>query len=203
MQASTTALQKASVRAPRRGSSPRSTRGRSLILAAKITAFGLVLVLCWQPLMTLGLVSRFVLPTPYDTLRSFISLSVNLFTGGYVLEALSITVTEILLGFVIATVLGAILGIIAGDTKFGNDVMMPYIVALNSMPKVAFAPVFIAWLGFGLGPKILLAAFIAFFPVTVNTATGIRSHSKNADYLFKSMRARVAARGPLEGTRAG
>jgi NitT/TauT family transport system permease protein len=64
---------------------------------------------------------------------------------------------------------------------------MPYLVAIDSMPKVAFAPLFIAWLGFDISSKVALAAFIATFPIVVATAAGLHAASENERMLFKSI----------------
>jgi NitT/TauT family transport system permease protein len=63
---------------------------------------------------------------------------------------------------------------------------MPYLVALDTMPKVAFAPIFIAWLGFGIESKVALATFIATFPIIVGTAAGLHSADENSRMLFKT-----------------
>lgn len=167
----------------------RSHLGDSLVILAKQIGFGLALIGTWQLVVWAGLVSEFVLPSPWDTLMALGRAAENILTGGFLFDAFVITTTEVVAGLAVATVAGLILGVIVGDTRFGADVVMPYVVAVNSMPKIAFAPVFVAWLGFGLSPKILLAAFIAFFPVVVNTAAGVAAHSENEAYLFSSMRA--------------
>lgn len=64
---------------------------------------------------------------------------------------------------------------------------MPYLVGFNAVPKVAFAPVFVAWLGFGINAKVVMALFIAFFPVIVNTAAGLASTDRDTIMLFRSM----------------
>ena len=87
-----------------------------------------------------------------------------------------------------ATLLEAIrLGVLVGETKFGERAVMPYLVALDTMPKVAFAPIFIAWLGFDIQSKVALATFIATFPIVVGTAAGLHAADENARMLFKTM----------------
>src|SRR3546814_1355935 len=68
-----------------------------------------------------------------------------------------ITLKEVFYGFILATVIGFTLGVLVGETAFGERAVMPYLVALDTMPKVAFAPLFIAWLGFGIESKVALA----------------------------------------------
>ena len=66
---------------------------------------------------------------------------------------------------------------------------MPYLVAFNALPKVAFAPVFVAWFGFGANSKIVMALFVAFFPVIVDTAAGLASVDADTQMLFQAMEA--------------
>jgi NitT/TauT family transport system permease protein len=141
----------------------------------------------WWAATASGLVSRIILPSPGETLEDFIFVGGNIFDGGYVLEALVTTTKTVLYAFAIATGLGFSLGVLVGETKFGERAVMPYLVAIDTMPKVAFAPLFIAWLGFDIGSKVALAAFIATFPIVVSTAAGLYAASENERMLFKSM----------------
>ncbi|MEQ9247698.1 MAG: ABC transporter permease, partial [Nitratireductor sp.] len=95
----------------------------------------------------------------------------------------------VVFGFLLASAIGLTLGMIIGATTFGRKAIMPYVVAINTMPKVAFAPLFVAWFGFGIESKIMMAAFISFFPVTINTAAGLAATDSNMSMLFKSLEA--------------
>ena len=101
--------------------------------------------------------------------------------------ALWITTQEVLYGFALAIAIGFTLGVLVGETAFGERAVMPYLVAIDTMPKVAFAPLFVAWLGFGIASKVALAAFIATFPIVVGTAAGLHAADDNARMLFKTM----------------
>ena len=103
------------------------------------------------------------------------------------LPAFWITTQEVLLGFAIAITIGFTLGVLVGETAFGERAVLPYLVAIDTMPKVAFAPLFIAWLGFGISSKVALAAFIATFPIVVGTAAGLHAADENARMLFRTM----------------
>ena len=85
------------------------------------------------------------------------------------------------------SLIGFSLGVLVGETAFGERAVMPYLVAIDTMPKIAFAPLFIAWLGFGISSKVALAAFIATFPIVVGTAAGLHAADENARMLFKTM----------------
>lgn len=141
----------------------------------------------WQLVTGLGMVSPIILPTPLETLKDMIFVGKNLATGGYLLSALWITILEVIYGFALAITIGFSLGVLVGETAFGEKAVMPYLVAIDTMPKVAFAPLFVAWLGFGIESKVALAAFIATFPIVVGTAAGLHAADENARMLFKTM----------------
>ena len=141
----------------------------------------------WQLVYLIELVSPIILPSPAETIEDLFVVGRNLLTGDYMLKALWVTTQEVLLGFIIAVVFGFALGVLVGETSFGERAVMPYLVAINTMPKVAFAPLFVSWLGFGIASKVALAAFIAFFPVIVGTAAGLHAADQNARMLFKTM----------------
>ena len=132
-------------------------------------------------------VSPIILPSPMETLHDLIFVGQNLLSGGYMLQALWTTTRTVFWAFLIATAIGFSLGVLVGETKFGERAVMPYLVAIDTMPKVAFAPLFIAWLGFDIASKVALAAFIATFPIIVSTAAGFYAASENERMLFKSI----------------
>jgi NitT/TauT family transport system permease protein len=156
---------------------------RSVLLILVFVVF----VGLWQAAVSLNLVSAIVLPSPWETLQDMIFVGQNLLTGGYMLPALWITTKEVIYGFALAMALGFGFGVLVGETSFGERAIMPYLVALDTMPKVAFAPLFVAWLGFGIESKVALAAFIATFPIVVGTAAGLHAADENSRMLFKTM----------------
>jgi len=141
----------------------------------------------WEAVHVSGLVSGIILPSPAETWRNIVFVGSNLLAGGYMLTALWITIQEVAYAFVLATLIGFTLGVVVGETTFGERAIMPYLVAIDTMPKVAFAPLFIAWLGFGLESKVALATFIATFPIVVGTAAGLHAADENARMLFRTM----------------
>jgi NitT/TauT family transport system permease protein len=150
-------------------------------------AIFIVFVGIWQFVHEFEIVSQIILPSPWETAQEMVVVGKNLLSGGYLLGALWVTTQEVLIGFAIATGLGLTLGTIVGETSIGERAVLPYLVAIDTMPKVAFAPVFIAWLGFGISSKVALAAFIATFPVVVGTAAGLHAADENARMLFRTM----------------
>jgi NitT/TauT family transport system permease protein len=143
----------------------------------------------WQAAVSFDWVSEFVLPPPADVGSATWNAAGDLFTGGVVWTHFSITARETLLGFLLAAASGFVFGALVAETAFGRRVLRPFLVAFYAAPKVAFAPLFVAWFGFGLMPKIVMAAVIAFFPLFVDTAAGLSGLDENQDKLFRSLRA--------------
>jgi NitT/TauT family transport system permease protein len=141
----------------------------------------------WQLVVISGIVSPIILPSPAETGRQLVFVGNNLLSGGYMLAALWITFKEVIYSFILATAIGFSLGVLVGETGFGEKAVMPYLVAIDTMPKIAFAPLFIAWLGFDISSKVALATFVATFPIVVGTAAGLHAADENARMLFKTM----------------
>lgn len=147
-----------------------------------------VVLLIWDlATARMGWVSPIILPSPRETLDELIVVGRNLVTGGYVASAFWTTTRSVFWAFVIASMIGFSLGVLVGETKFGDRAVMPYLVAIDTMPKIAFAPLFIAWLGFDIASKVALGAFMATFPIIVSTAAGLYATSENERMLFKAM----------------
>jgi len=155
--------------------------------AVAMLALAAVAVGLWGAVSWSGIVSPIILPSPGETLRHVVFVGGNLLSGGYMLGSLLVTVQELVLAFALAVIIGFALGVLVGETAFGERAVMPYLVAVDTMPKVAFAPLFIAWLGFGIESKVALATFIATFPIVVGTAAGLHASDENARMLFRTM----------------
>ncbi len=100
-----------------------------------------------------------------------------------------ITGLEVGAGFVLGALLGMAVGYLLGMSLTAEVVLSPYILALQIAPKVAFAPLFILWLGFGVSPKILVAVLIVFFPIMVNVMTAVRNVDPDLINLARSFKA--------------
>jgi NitT/TauT family transport system permease protein len=100
-----------------------------------------------------------------------------------------ITFKETAIGFAIASLVGFLLGAAIGMSAIFRSATYPMLIFFQSMPRVALIPVFIAWFGFGVESKIALAVTLAFFPVMINTITGLAMIDNNALLLMRSMRA--------------
>ncbi|PRB09814.1 ABC transporter permease [Microbacterium sp. MYb62] len=168
---------------------PRGSWSSRMPRPVLVVGFGLAVLSFWQLSIVVFDIPSLILPTPAEVASDLVFVIGSIFTGGSFLSATTVTIIEVILGFAIAAAVGLALGVIVGSTDFGNRAVMPYVVALDTMPKVAFAPLFVAWFGFDLESKYLMAAFIAFFPITVNTATGLAATDQGMKMLFRSLEA--------------
>jgi NitT/TauT family transport system permease protein len=126
-------------------------------------------------------VPAFLLPPPSAIAVSFVTNASLLLFHSW------ITTLEILLGFVLSIVVGIPLALAIFLWPAFSRSILPLLVSSQAMPKVAVAPLFLVWFGFGLLPKVLIAFLIAFFPVVINTAVGLASIEPEKIYLARSM----------------
>ncbi len=138
-------------------------------MSYKPYALTLGLFILWEAVVRLFAVPAYLVPAPS-------AVAVELWTKRtYLLQNTPATLYEVWLGFVIALVVGMVLAVPVALTKFGDQAIMPVLVATQSVPKSALAPIFVIWFGFGLLPKVVVAALLAFFPIVVNMVRGLRS----------------------------
>jgi NitT/TauT family transport system permease protein len=175
-------------RAPERRRARRSIWER-IPRIVTVPMFGAFLALLWQCAVWFDWASELVLPPPADVARETGDIVGSIVSGEYVWESFWVTTKEVVIGLVLAAITGVGLGIVSAETAFGRQVLQPFLVALYAAPKVAFAPIFVAWLGFDIWPKVLMVVVIAFFPLLVDTATGLAAVDPDQDRLFRSMRA--------------
>jgi len=155
---------------------------RKLDLGALLSMLLLVVLLVsWQVSVRSGLVPVFVLPAPTDVAAQVIA---DLGAKNVWFD-ISYTLTEIVVGFIIAALSGVCLGAVIALSPLVDRVLSPYIVALQTIPKVAIAPVLIIWFGFGIESKIVIVALIAFFPILVNVVLGFRGIDPRQIVLMK------------------
>ncbi len=108
--------------------------------------------------------------------------------GGYWLHAWY-TLSEALLGFALGSVLGIAVGTLFSQSRLLESIFRPYIVALQSLPKVAIAPIFIVWFGFGMESKVLIVSLLTFFPMLVNSMAGFDNVDRDRIDLLRSLSA--------------
>jgi NitT/TauT family transport system permease protein len=132
----------------------------------------LIVFLCaWEALIRLGEISSYLVPAPTDVI---ISLGQDLVSPAY-WNALYITLYEIVIGFVSGSILGIGVGVILALSPLMDRIFYPYVVGIQTIPKVAIAPLMIVWFGFGIESKVLIVALTSMFPVLVNTIAGLRA----------------------------
>jgi NitT/TauT family transport system permease protein len=149
-----------------------STKGRTAERIGDLVyplAAVIVVLVIWQVLIWASGIPSYVVPGPLDVVKAATQI------GPAVLAETLPTLFEILAGFALAVIIGVPLGIGLAAFRPFERAFFPLIIALQGIPKVALAPLFVVWFGFGFTPKILLALLIAFFPVVVDTIAGIRS----------------------------
>jgi NitT/TauT family transport system permease protein len=144
--------------------------------------FLLVALALWEGLSRLGVLHEIILPAPSQILEGIWTV-VTL--EGFPWE-IGTTLLEVFVGFLLAVVLGVGIGIITGTFELFRKSIYPYIVAFQVIPKVVFAPIFLAWFGYGITSKIVMAAVIAFFPCLINTAVGLKATSEDEVMLMRS-----------------
>ncbi|SOE03325.1 ABC transporter permease [Blastococcus haudaquaticus] len=155
---------------------------RTARIAAPLGFLVVLVVLC-EVALAAGWVSSFVLPAPSAIAEAF----VDLVSSGLLWVHLKATVIETLAGFAIGAALGAITAAACSLSPFLRSMLYPYVISLQVTPLIAIAPILIAWLGFGYGSKIAIAALICFFPVFVNTLAGLLVVDPDAREMFRSL----------------
>jgi NitT/TauT family transport system permease protein len=144
-----------------------------------------MLVVIWKLVIAIFDVSPFVLPQPEDVVKGVREL-VN--SNGFWADV-RVTLTETLVGFAIALVLGIVMGTILGRVQWLEQAMRPVIVASQVVPKVALIPLFIIWFGFGITSKIIIVALLSFFPILLNVILGVRSVDTGHRDVMRSLNA--------------
>ena len=128
-------------------------------------------------------VQPYVFPAP-----SAIAVALwNGVTSGTYLHALAITLSEVLAGFAIGSACGILLGIAMVQLPVLDRIVYPYVVGLQTVPKVAIAPLMIVWFGFGIESKVFIVALTCLFPSLVNTIAGLRAVDSDRIALILSM----------------
>lgn len=126
-------------------------------------------------------VPSFLLPSPGEVLASFNRLR------SYLLENGRITLVETLVGFGLAVALGLLIGALIASSRLLERMFYPWLVALNAVPKVAVAPLFVVWIGFGTAPKVLMVIVLCFFPIVISAAAGLMSMPRELGELAQSL----------------
>ncbi len=139
----------------------------------------------WKGLTMIFNIPVFLLPPPEKVFIEYISLLSN----GILLKHTLVTLNETIAGFLAGAAIGMLLGYPLAKSRKLEKILSPYIVAAQTAPKIALAPLIVIWLGFGMISKFFLVALIVFFPIFINMIAGIRSVDRNLLELMKSTKA--------------
>jgi NitT/TauT family transport system permease protein len=127
------------------------------------------ILVVWWVVTAADLVKPYLVPSPGT------ALDVVLAQPGYFLHHTWITTYETVLGFAIAIVVGVLAAVVMVYSPTVEKSLYPLLLFAQVIPKIAIAPLFIVWLGFGLSPKVVVAVLMAFFPIVISTVTGMKS----------------------------
>ena len=152
--------------------------------AARDVAVSVVVVLAlWEGCIRLFDVQPFVFPAPSAVLRALWS---GLASGQY-LAGLAVTLSEILAGAAIGAVFGLVIAAVMASSRLLDRLIYPWIVGIQTVPKVAIAPLMLVWFGFGIESKILIVALTSMFPVMVNTIAGLNAAEHDQVALIRAL----------------
>ncbi len=142
-----------------------------------------VFVLAWEGIVRAWHIQEFLVPAPSAIGRA---LMAGLTSRLYV-DHFGVTLYESLLGFLIAAAAGIACGTVIAQFRVVEQTLYPYLVALQTLPKIAIAPLLIVWLGFGITSKVVIAALVAFFPILVNVIVGLKTVDASKLDLMRSL----------------
>ncbi len=151
--------------------------------AVEASALIVILIVVWQLVVTIFNPAAFLLPAPADVWTAIWRGDLRWPTQIW------ITLQESVGGFVIAVISGLALGIMIAWSRLLSRTVLPFLVVFNTLPKVAIAPLFIIYLGFGVFPNMVTAATIAFFPMVINTSIGLMQIDDDLIDLARSLNA--------------
>lgn len=153
---------------------------------AQHTLVFVIFITIWEMSVRFGWVSALILPSPFAVIVAWWDLAI---VRGIIWSHFFTTLTEVLVGFVIGAGFGVTIAVISAINMRFRRLVSPYMVALQVTPRIAIAPIIVAWLGFGMEPKMAIAAIICFFPMFINALTGLMQVDHENLEMFESMRA--------------
>lgn len=142
---------------------------------------GALIVAAWELGVRIAKVPAYLLPPPSAIAQRMVK------DAGSIAFHTAATAQEVAIGFVLAIVISIPLAALLAQIRVVERMLYPVLVASQTIPKVAIAPLLVVWFGFGLAPKILIAFLICFFPIVVDSLIGFRSAPKEVSWLARSM----------------
>ena len=141
-------------------------------------------IVLWQLVVTAFNIADYIFPSPWQIALQFGEFKTAL------LEAAWKTFWVTMLGFAISIVVGVLLGFLIGSSRLAYTAIYPLMVGFNAVPKAAIVPILVVWFGIGLGPGVITAFLISFFPITVNIATGLATLEPELEDVLRVLGAR-------------
>ncbi|MGE0725842.1 MAG: ABC transporter permease [Alphaproteobacteria bacterium] len=141
-----------------------------------------LVIVAWHLFVTIGNVPTFVMPSPWQTIQALIQPNYRWWDNALV------TGTEIFGGYALAVVAGVLTALLFTWSRTLDAALMPVLVSFNMIPKVALGPLFIVWFSYGILPNALIAFSIAFFPIVLTTARGLREVEPDLLDLVRSLK---------------
>ncbi len=126
-----------------------------------------IALLLWQLVVTVFSIPDYIFPSPWQIANELVQFKEALLKSAW--QTFWVT----MVGFGLSIVVGVLLGFLVGSSRLAYAAFYPIMVGFNAVPKAAIVPILIVWFGIGVGPGILTAFLISFFPITVNIATGL------------------------------
>jgi NitT/TauT family transport system permease protein len=142
------------------------------------------IVVLWQVLVQALAVPEYLFPGPWEIVRQMAEFK------GPLLAAAWSTFWVTLVGFGLAILVGVLLGFLVGSSRMAYAAVYPLMVGFNAVPKAAIVPILVVWFGIGIGPGILTAFLISFFPIMVNIATGLATLEPELEDVLRVLGAR-------------
>lgn len=139
-----------------------------------------IFILLWEGIVRFFNISEFLLPGSFKVIETYVSMTLS----GRLFFHTWITTVEIIVGFIAGSLIGLTLGYSVSKSKIINNVLSPFIIAAQTTPKLALAPLFLIWFGFGIVSKILITALVVFFPIFVNTVVAVKYINPNLKELM-------------------
>lgn len=158
---------------------------RRVIRVAGILGAAVAFVVAWKLLVVLGDWKPFVLPPP----ESVGARLVSGWADGTIGPNAAATLVEVVLGFAVGATAAVLIGYLLARSRLAEELLSPYVVAAQSTPVLALAPLFALWFGPGLLSKVVMCSLIVFFPVTVATMVGVREVDRSLLEMSRAFRA--------------
>lgn len=160
---------------------PGRARRRHLTLRGLPVATAAAVLGVWWAATASGAVDSFFLPSPVDIGQAAARIP------GHLLQQTWVTLAVTLAGFAVAAVIGILVAIAMAASQYVEAAVLPLLVATNSIPKVALAPLLLAWFGFGPAPRVVLVVTICVFPVVLSSYAGLTGTPAELAALARSL----------------